>query len=475
MKFETNRHVEIARTEDEMYERLEAMKAQGFNESDIHVISKDHGHMHTLNRFSEVSAHEAGTFMDKFKSWFSGTDATSEGLRKLNLEDTERQRFAREVENGGFVLYTDAQPTSANVNTTEQGYDTFGQSGNTYESYHGEERPMQATEPGFDDTARSEEGTTTFGTHEPEFTDTARSEATSTEPASDYSKEQGFTPSTNEFVNESEGRFDEPVDRFERGETFMESGLKANDYDTFSHHTQEEKMVAEHRPTIDEARRSDRDEFQETTDQTEFSANQSNEPYNTESQTTQFRAEQAGDSTREEFQSSAERINSAYNGSTSEYTTQSEPSLTSTRSNFEEPTETTIRSNFEASSEHELAKDQTEEFESETRDPQFLNQTGADPNLGPAPFGNETSEKLTEDMKHDFSQDPRAEETPLDDTGYEENGHGNAFAFDTNSTENEIPTGGVEDEPTSNLSYEERMRQEKLRHPDTEGPQNRLF
>ncbi|WP_342599993.1 hypothetical protein MHB48_02490 [Psychrobacillus sp. FSL H8-0483] len=37
---------------------------------------------------------------------------------------------------------------------------------------------------------------------------------------SDYAKKNGFTPSTNELVNETDGRFDEPQDRFARGETF---------------------------------------------------------------------------------------------------------------------------------------------------------------------------------------------------------------------------------------------------------------
>lgn len=107
MNIESNRRIEIARSEEEMYEKLELLQEQGYAESDIHVISQENNHLYTLNRHSEVSTHEAGTFMDKFKSWFTGEDAITEGLRKLDLSVEETERYAGEVARGAIVLYTD--------------------------------------------------------------------------------------------------------------------------------------------------------------------------------------------------------------------------------------------------------------------------------------------------------------------------------------------------------------------------------
>ncbi|WP_075617233.1 general stress protein [Paenisporosarcina indica] len=295
MNAESNRRIEVARTEDEMYERLEQMKLQGYAESDIHVISSDRNQMHTLNRYSDVSTHEAGTFIDKFKSWFTGDDAIKEGLKKLDLTDSETNRYAQDVASGGFVLFTDQSPTlnevvGSNQNEFEEEYDTIGTSGNSYESYHGEERPVLAVEPGFED--RKQDGTNTFVNNNEEYTTTTgtefvesrfneteplvseearanindtttfgadepRSDMTSKsnreEPQSDYAKEQGFTASTNQFVNEPETRLDEPQDRFARGETFSTDPYLTREKDHIGHSMQEDSWVQKNRPTLNES------------------------------------------------------------------------------------------------------------------------------------------------------------------------------------------------------------------------------
>ncbi|QFF97755.1 hypothetical protein PB01_02415 [Psychrobacillus glaciei] len=216
MNIESNRRIEVAHSEEEMYEKLELLQEQGYAESDIHVISKENAHLNTLNRQSEVSTHEAGSFIDKFKSWFTGEDAVTEGLRKLDLNEHETERYSKEVANGCIVLYTDVLTHA-------------------------------------DDAS--------YGTHQNEFeymesvvTDVVQSPFVETEePLSDYSKEQGFTPSTNELVNETDGRFDEPQDRFVRGETFATDPYLAKEENHIGTSMQEEKSVQVHRPTINES------------------------------------------------------------------------------------------------------------------------------------------------------------------------------------------------------------------------------
>lgn len=217
MNIESNRRIEIARTEEEMYEKLEGLQNQGYAESDIHVISTESVHLNALSRHSEVSTHEAGTFIDKFKSWFTGENAVAEGLRKLDLSEEERTRYAGEVAGGSIVLYTDVLTLN--------------------------DEPM-------------------YGTHENEFeqeyTDTVGTEVVQNrfmeneDPISDYAKEQGFKPSNNEFVNETDSRFDEPQDRFARGETFATDPHLAREEDHIGHSMQEDRVVRDSRPIVDE-------------------------------------------------------------------------------------------------------------------------------------------------------------------------------------------------------------------------------
>lgn len=216
MNIESNRRIEIARTEEEMYEKLELLQKQGYAESDIHVISSESTHLNTLNRYSDVATHEAGTFMDKFKSWFTGEDAITEGLRKLDLDEQETERYGKEVARGSIVLYTDVL-THADQND-------------------------------YTPTSEEEVYTDTVGTGvvQSRFMETE-------EPISDYSKEQGFTPSTNEFVNNTDVRFDEPQDRFARGESFATDPILAREENHIGHSTQEDRMVRESRPVVNES------------------------------------------------------------------------------------------------------------------------------------------------------------------------------------------------------------------------------
>ncbi|MER2006590.1 MAG: general stress protein [Psychrobacillus sp.] len=219
MNLNSNRKIEIARTEEDMYEKLEHLQKQGYEESDIHVISSESTHLNALNRYSDVTTHEAGTFIDKFKSWFTGESAIVEGLKKLDLTEEEAEQYAKEVASGSIVLYTDAVPEG----------DSLGASANA-------------------EAAATTDYTDTVGT------DVVQNRFTEGEaPISDYAKESGFTPSTNNMVNETDGRLDEPQDKFVRGETFATDPLLVRDENHVGHTMQEDKLVQNKRPTIEES------------------------------------------------------------------------------------------------------------------------------------------------------------------------------------------------------------------------------
>lgn len=362
-------HIEVARTEDEMYNRLEALKSQGYEETDIHVISKDHSQISTLSRYSDVATHEAGTFMDKFKSWFTGENAVTEGLRPLNLTEAEKEKYSGEVARGSFVLYTDQAPNGNVEAFNEEEYDTFGSTGNSYESYSGDNKPLDTTGAGIDnrvqtkdpqmtatagtafvdsrftepETTPVENETTTFGAEEP--SNVNKREKKHDEPESEYAKEQGFEKSTNEFVNETDGKYDEPVDRFARGESFTTDPILARDTDHIGTSMQEKETVQEHRPTFNERNQNE------------------------------------------------EKVEMNKNEDTNEDTNRDVTSKLN---------DTEVDNNRTTSNEPITDAYKTEGFQS----------PGVDPNLGPAVFGDEEENKFTteKNAKHDFDKDPRKTE-----------------------------------------------------------------
>lgn len=127
MNYDSKRRIKIAISEEQMYEKLEQFKIEGFAESDIHVVSKEHSHMRTLNRHSDATTHEAGHIMDKFKSWFTGKDAIKEGLRNLNLSDSETERYSKDLEKGGIILYTEGEAELNESDVTTQPKEIFNE------------------------------------------------------------------------------------------------------------------------------------------------------------------------------------------------------------------------------------------------------------------------------------------------------------------------------------------------------------
>ncbi|WP_019412597.1 general stress protein [Paenisporosarcina sp. TG20] len=399
----SNRHIEVARTEDEMYNRLEVLKSRGYEETDIHVISKDHSQINTLSRYSNVATHEAGTLTDKFKSWFTGEDAVTEGLRPLNLTEAEKEKYSGEVARGSFVLYTDYAPDGNIEVFNEEEYDTFGATGNSYESYSGDNRPLDTTGAGIDnrvhtkdpqmtatagtdfvesrftesETTNGANETTTFGSEEP--SNVNKHESKQDEPESEYAKEQGFEKSTNEFVNETDGRYDEPVDRFARGESFSTDPVLARDTDHIGTSMQEKQTVQEHRPTNNE-----RNQNEENIDM---------------------------DPDRDTNRDVTSKLNDI--------------EAKNNRITTNEPITDAYK---------------TEGFQS----------PGVNPNLGPAVFGDEEESKFTteKNVKHDFDKDPRNTEL-----NYRSNDKEHQRKLDTNSLN--------EDEDITTDQYKERMDKDK--------------
>lgn len=110
-----NNNVEVYNTQEEVARRIEELKAQGYQDSDLYVIAKgEHsvddlgGRTETLGEADEIT--EERTLWDRFVDFLGG--GTDDGYRdsafdRLDLNDTDRQHYLNEINSGRILLYID--------------------------------------------------------------------------------------------------------------------------------------------------------------------------------------------------------------------------------------------------------------------------------------------------------------------------------------------------------------------------------
>jgi len=107
MMNEQNPKIEVAHTRDEMLHILEHMRMEGYHQDDIHIIARDPQQFEDVKWDADVQTHEAGNWVDQFKSWFTGDSAVTEGLKRFNLSEGQIAYYAHLVEQGSIVLYAE--------------------------------------------------------------------------------------------------------------------------------------------------------------------------------------------------------------------------------------------------------------------------------------------------------------------------------------------------------------------------------
>jgi len=109
MMNEQNPKIEVAHTRDEMLHILENMRSEGYHKEDIHIIAKDPQQYEDVKWDADVQTHEAGNWVDQFKSWFTGDSAVTEGLKRFNLSEGQIAYYAHLVEQGSIVLFAERE------------------------------------------------------------------------------------------------------------------------------------------------------------------------------------------------------------------------------------------------------------------------------------------------------------------------------------------------------------------------------
>ncbi|MDQ0429005.1 hypothetical protein QOZ98_001832 [Planomicrobium stackebrandtii] len=92
-------------SENDLVNKIEDLKRTGYKEKDLHIMAKDISHFENYS----FDKKEVDTFADKFKGFVSGESGVREGVKSLNLSESETERYTADLAKGGILLYMDDQ------------------------------------------------------------------------------------------------------------------------------------------------------------------------------------------------------------------------------------------------------------------------------------------------------------------------------------------------------------------------------
>ena len=100
----------VFQSEAELIAKINELTLNGYSEDDMYVITKDNDGISMLRRRTDVEVQSASrSWNDWFKAFLTGEDPVRENFRKIGLTDVESEKYYREVENGGYLLYVDQE------------------------------------------------------------------------------------------------------------------------------------------------------------------------------------------------------------------------------------------------------------------------------------------------------------------------------------------------------------------------------
>lgn len=90
-------------SERDLQKKVEDLKGAGYQEHDLHIIAKDAKHFENY----AFDKKEVDSFADKFKGFISGDSGVREGVKSLDLSESETERYTADLAKGGILIYKD--------------------------------------------------------------------------------------------------------------------------------------------------------------------------------------------------------------------------------------------------------------------------------------------------------------------------------------------------------------------------------
>ena len=95
-------------TEQEVLDKIDELKLEGYVESDIYVVTNNRDSLSIVRGQTAVELESVeGNWLDKFKAFLTGDEPVRAAFSQMGFSDMDSERYYSEVKNGGILLYVD--------------------------------------------------------------------------------------------------------------------------------------------------------------------------------------------------------------------------------------------------------------------------------------------------------------------------------------------------------------------------------
>ncbi|MDG5472733.1 general stress protein [Jeotgalibacillus sp. ET6] len=101
-------YVETFRSEQEVLDKIDELKVQGYSEEDMYVMARHKDELSLVRGRTDVDLESSeGNWMDKFKAFVTGDSPVREAFNRMGMEREDAERYYDDVNNGSILLYAD--------------------------------------------------------------------------------------------------------------------------------------------------------------------------------------------------------------------------------------------------------------------------------------------------------------------------------------------------------------------------------
>ncbi|SIT76137.1 YsnF/AvaK domain-containing protein [Edaphobacillus lindanitolerans] len=124
-------------TEAEVLSRIDELKAQGYKEDDLYVVTNNADKVSMLRGRTDVElqgVHENQGWLDKFMNFLGGEEPVNKAFTDMGFTDEEAARYYDDARNGGILLFADRDYGKSFMDNTAVGTDRVAGDVDHYDS-----------------------------------------------------------------------------------------------------------------------------------------------------------------------------------------------------------------------------------------------------------------------------------------------------------------------------------------------------
>ena len=103
-----NQFIETYDTQEEVLQKIEELKKDGYLEKDMYIMGKSSDQLSLLKGKSDVEVHSSeSSWADRFATFLTGDQKVHQAFQSMGIDENESEHYYRDVQEGKLLLYVD--------------------------------------------------------------------------------------------------------------------------------------------------------------------------------------------------------------------------------------------------------------------------------------------------------------------------------------------------------------------------------